>query len=70
MNKIKFKKIRYWHYSQEIQEHYLNLKYQFSEQQAYNYLCLVNIAPALLHLIIGQITLEILGSSLRKAKLI
>jgi hypothetical protein len=64
----------YWNYSQQTQENYLNIRYQFSYLKAGYYLRQVEIikgfVPIAFNLVIGDIALRIAYQSLKEAKII
>jgi len=62
-------RVYYKRFPQDVQEHYLNLKYQFGGFEAKSYLFLVDIRPLMFSLEVGRISLGIMTQSLRKAKL-
>lgn len=64
----------YWNYEQQIQENYLNIRYQFSYLEAGYYLRQVEIMRGFrslaFNLAIGEIALNIATKSLKEAKLV
>jgi len=63
-------RIYYKRFPQDVQEHYLNLKYQIGDFEAKNYLFLVDIIPLIFNLEVGRMALNIMTNSLKKAKII
>lgn len=61
-----FRKYGYKKFPQDIQEHYLNLKYQFGEYNAQTWLFLEDIKPLMITIAISQMALDITADSLRE----